>query len=123
MVLEERDARGKIPFEATDARCGERGGLEVEVPGQLGLPLLHEVRRAKHGEAVDLAAVPQFTCDEPGLDGLSDTDVIGDEEPNGGLPEGHQERDQLVGPRLDGDVGKRPEGSGPGPELELQGVS
>ncbi len=58
MVLEERDARREVPFEASDARCGERGGLEVEVPGQLGLPLLHEVRRAKHGEAVDLAAVP-----------------------------------------------------------------
>ena len=33
MVLEERGAGREVPFEASDAGCGERGGLEVEMPG------------------------------------------------------------------------------------------
>ncbi len=80
------------------------------------------MRRAEHGKAVDFAAVPQFTGDESGFDGFSDAHVVGDEEANGGLPERHEKRDQLIGAGFDGDVGEGPERSGTGAELELQGV-
>jgi hypothetical protein len=67
------------------------------------LPLVTEVGRAQHGQPADLAALPELAGDEPGLDGLADPDVVGDEQPHRIEPEGHQERDELVGARADGD--------------------
>ena len=55
-------------------------GVEVELVAQLGLPLLGEVRRAEHGEPLDLAAVEQLAGDQQRLDRLADADVVGDQE-------------------------------------------
>ena len=70
---------------------------------QLALPLLGEVRRAEHGEALDLAAVEQLAGDQRGLDRLADADVVGDQQPHRVELERHQQRHELVGARLDGD--------------------
>ena len=75
-------ARREVALEAGGTRRCDRDGPEVETPLELGHPLVHEVRRAEHREALDVAAVEQFARDERGLDGLADADVVGDEQPD-----------------------------------------
>jgi hypothetical protein len=83
---------------------GDGHGADVEARLELAHPLLHEVRRAQHGERLDVAAVEQLAGDERGLDGLADADVVGDEQAHGIELERHQQRDELVGAGLDGDL-------------------
>jgi hypothetical protein len=85
---------------------------------QLGLPLIHQVWRTNHGKAGRLTPVAKFTRDERGFNGLADTNIVGDEQPDGILAQGHQERDQLIGTRLDGDTGKATERAGGSPYAE-----
>src|SRR4051794_17771280 len=59
-----------------------------------------------------------LTGDEEGLDGLSDADVVGDQEPDGVHLQGHEERHELVRPRLDGDLAERSERAGTRAETE-----
>ena len=86
-------------------------------------PLLDEVRRAEHGEAVDLAAVEQLAGDERGLDGLADADVVGDEQAHRVELERHEQRHELVGARLDGDLAEAAEGPGAAPQREQERVA
>ena len=81
----------------------------MEAGLQLADPLVDQVRRAEHGEAVDLAAVEQLAGDERGLDGLADADVVGDEQAHRVQLERHQQRHELVGARLDGDLAEAAE--------------
>mgnify|MGYP002138740365 CR=1 FL=1 len=63
----------------TRGRCrGQRNRLQVKACFQFALPLLNQVRRAKHGEASDLATVHQLTGDQPGFDGFAEADFIGE---------------------------------------------
>ena len=77
-------------------RARHRGGTCSLISA---LPLLGEVRRAEDGEPLALAAVQELRGDEAGLDRLADADVVGDEEPDGVLPQRHEQRHELVGPR------------------------
>ena len=53
------------------------------------------MRRAEDRETVGLAAIDQLAEDQPRLDGLADTDIVGDQQPHDGQPQGHQQRYQL----------------------------
>ena len=91
------------------ARGDDELGIDVELVPHLRLPLLGQVRRAEHRHAPDLAPVEQLAGDQQRLDRLADAHVVGDEEPDRIQPKGHQQRHQLVGPRLHGDPPERAE--------------
>ena len=87
--------------------CGagqDQLGLETELLPQFVPPLLGQCGAAQHGQAACLAELQQLLGDEPGLDGLTDADVIGDEEAHDILTQSEQERHELVGAWLDGDA-------------------
>ena len=67
------------------------------------------MRRAKHGERIDLAPIHQLAQDQAGLDRLADADVVGDEQPRHRQAKRHQQGDELVGPRLEGELRRRAE--------------
>jgi len=123
VVLEKRDARRQLALQAGDAGGGERDRLEMEMPVELGLPLLDQMRRTEHGEAGDLAAIMQLAHDQARFDRLADADVVGNQQANRRLAERHQQRHELIRPRLDGDVGERAERTGTGAKLELQRIA
>ena len=95
----------------------------MELVAQLGLPLLGQVRRAEHGQALDLAAVQQLAGDQAGFDGLADAHIVGDQQADRVELERHQQRHELVGPRLDANPGKRAERPGAGAEAQAHGVA
>ena len=64
-------------------------------------PLLDEVRWAKHGETIYLAAVHQFTKDKARLDRFPDPDIIGDQKTGHLQPKRHQQWDELIGSGLE----------------------
>ena len=121
--LEERHAGAATPLEARDGAREDELGLDVELLAQLALPLLGEGGRAEDGEPVRLAPGDQLGGDEAGLDRLADADVVGDEEAHRVELERHEERDELVGARLDGDGAEAPERPGAGAEAEPDGVA
>ena len=67
------------------------------------------MRRAKHGQAADFATVHQLSHDEAGLNSLADADVVGDQQAHGAEAQGHQQRYQLIGTWLHGNVAERTE--------------
>jgi hypothetical protein len=117
VVLKQRDSGRQVFLQPTNAGCGEGDGLEMEVPGEFRLPLVNEVGRAKNREASDLTAVVKLANNQAGLDGFADTGVVSHQEANRRLAQRHEQRHELVGTRLDGDVGKRAKGPGTGAKL------
>jgi hypothetical protein len=61
--------------------------------------------------------------DERGLDGLADTDVVGDEQAHRIELERHEQRHELVGARLDGDLAEAAERAGAAPQRQQQRVA
>ena len=96
---EEARARRNAAFQAPRAAGGDRGGAEMEADLQFGDPLVHEMRRAEHDAAVDVAAVEQLAGDEQRLDRLADPHVVGDEQAHGVELQRHEQRHELVGAR------------------------
>ncbi len=76
----------------------------MELVLALGLPLLGQVRRAENREPADLAPVKQFPGHEQALDRLADADVVGNQQPDRVHLQGHQERHELIGAWLHGDL-------------------
>ena len=111
MRVEEGLVEGEATFEPGGGGGGDGGGVDAETGFQFAHPLVDEMGWAEDGEGLDLAPVDQFAQDESGLDGFADADVIGDEEAGDGLAQRHQERDELVGARLEREVGGRAEGA------------
>ena len=97
-------------LKATYGRTQYQFGIDVELVAELSLPLLREMRWTEDREAVNLAAIEEFTSDQAGLDGLADADIVGDQEPHGIEPQRHEERHELIRPRLYGNLRKRPKG-------------
>jgi hypothetical protein len=64
------------------------------------------MRGTEHGQPLNFPSIEKFPGDQAGLDGLADAHVIGNEKPDRVEFEGHQERDDLIGPRLHGDAAK-----------------
>jgi hypothetical protein len=83
VAVEDRNPERQVAFQSLDGAGEHQLGLDVELLGQLGLPLLGQMRRTEHGQAPDLAPVEQLAGDETGLDGLADADVVGDEQRTG----------------------------------------
>ena len=114
VAVEDRDAQRQVALQALDRAAQHQLGLDVELLGQLALPLLGQVRRAEHGHPSDLAAVEQFAGDDGRFDGLADADIVGDQQAHGVELERHHQRHELVGPRLDGDAAEAAERAGGG---------
>jgi len=122
MRIEQR-LRGGSPRSSRGAEeAVTAAASEVELGVQFAGPLLNQMRRAEDCEAVGLAAIDQLAQDQPRLDGLADTDIVGDQQPHDGQPQGHQQRYQLVGARLECHASGRPERAGAAPERQSQGL-
>ena len=107
VVLDAHHLLSEIRTLEAGGRAGENEhGHDLDLLMEGTLALLGEVRRAEDGGAEDLTAVEELTGDQAGLDRLADSDVIGDQEADRRLTKGHEQRDELVGPRLDGDAGE-----------------
>lgn len=89
---------------------------------QRALPLLGQMRRTQHTEALDLPAIPQLARDEAGLDGLADADIISDEHAHRIEAHGEEQGDELVGAGLDGDAGEGLEGASGAAQREARGL-
>ncbi len=113
----------QIAFEPAGARRGDADRADVEVRLQLAEPLINEVRRTENGSALDIATVEELARDERRLDGLADADVVGDQQAHRIELERHQERHELVGARLDGDLTGTSERARAAAEREEQGVA
>ena len=100
------------PVEPAGGAGEDELGVDVELVLELSLPLLGQVGRAEDREATDLATIEQFPGDQQGLDCLADADVVGDKQPDRVQLQGHQERHELIGPGLDGDLAEGPERAG-----------
>ena len=81
------------------------------------------MRRADDGQPFDLAPVEQFAGNQPRFDGLADAHIIGNQQPDDVLAQGHEQRHELIRPRLDGQVAEAAERASPGAEPEPQGVA
>ncbi len=123
MHREDALARRNAPLQPPCAPGGDGGGADMEAGLQLGDPLVHEMRRAEDGAALDVAAVDQLAGDEQGLDGLPDPHVVRDEEAHRVELQRHEQRHELVGARLDRDLSDAPEGSGAAAQREQQRVA
>lgn len=121
--MEDAVADGQVALQPRGAVGGDGHGAEVKARLELGGPLIDEVRRTQDGEAGDVAAIEELARDESGLDGLADANVVGDEQTHHVELERHQQRDELVGPGLDGDLSRGPEGPGAAAEREQEGVA
>lgn len=123
VLAEERCAWRQRFFEPGGTGGSEGDGAEVETGFEFRDPLFDEVRRAEDGAAGDFVAIKELADDESGLDGFADADIVGDEEPDDGEPEGHEERNELIGSRFDGDVSEGPERAGAVAQTEVDGVA
>ena len=63
-------------------RLGGRVELLEELRLELGLPLFHERRGSEDQDAVRHAAHAQLLHDDPGFDGLAETDLVGEDRPS-----------------------------------------
>ena len=123
MYREDALARRNAPLQATRAPGGDGGGADLEPNLQLSDPLVHEMRRTEDDGAIDVAAVEQLARDEQGLDRLPYPDVVRDEQAHRIELERHEQRHELVRPRLDRDLTDAPKGSRPPPQREQQRVA
>ena len=74
------------------------------------------MRRAEDRETIRLAAIDQLAQDETTFDRLADTDIVGDEQSDDGKPQRHQQRHELIGPRLEAQARGGPERPRTAPE-------
>ena len=75
-------ANPAVPLQARRCSGQHEFRINVKFVAKFGLPLLRELRRAQDGEALNLAAVQQLTRNKTGFDGLSDTNVVGNQQAN-----------------------------------------
>src|SRR5262249_55165992 len=66
------------------------------------------------------AAIHQLAHDQPGLDGLTDADIVGDQQSHDGNPQRHQQWDKLIGAWLEAETCRRSKWSGAPPERKSQ---
>ena len=121
--LEDGRADRKIALQSCGGRGEHQLGVQMELLVEFSLPLLRQVRGAEHRKSGGVSGGEQFLGDEPGFHGLADADVIRDEESHGVELERHEQWDELVGARLDGDVTETPERTRAGTHAEAQRVA
>ena len=121
--VEQRLAMEEATLEAGSRRRQHEFGVDVELLGQLLLPLLGQVRWAQHAHALRVALLQQLLGDQGRLDRLADADVVGDQQAHRVELERHQQRHQLVRARRHADPADRAERTGAGAEAEPQRVA
>jgi hypothetical protein len=85
--------------------------LDGEFLAQCALPLIAEVSWAQHGESTGETAIEQFTRDHSRFNRLAHADIVRDQQPHRRLPQGHDQRHELIRPWYDRDAAegaKRP---------------
>ena len=105
-------------FELADGAGQDEFGVDAELAGQFALPLFGERGTAEDGQAGGVALLQQFGSDQASFHGLADAYVVGDKESDRLLPQGHQERHQLVGAGFYGEPGQGAERAGAGAETD-----
>ena len=114
MNLEQRLVRAQTPLQAGGRSSAHDLGVDAELLREFLLPLLAQVGRAYDCEPLDLSAIEEFPGDQPGLDGLADADIVGDEQPHRVELQRHEQRHELIGARFDIEVAEAPERPGAG---------
>ena len=122
MGIKHRGAGRQVALQPCGTGAANHHSLDVEAVFQFALPLLAQVRRAQHCHAVYFTSVEHLAGNQCAFDGFADTYVIGNQQPNSGLFQGHEQRHQLVSTGLHGNVAKAAERARPAAQLELQGV-
>ena len=69
---------------------------EAELLAHLALPLPAQARRADHEDLLGLVAQHQLLGNEARLDGLAETDIVGDQQADPRHPERFDQREELV---------------------------
>ena len=118
VLVEQRLVHHQAPLEALDGAGQQQHGVDAELRRQLALPLLGQGRRAEDRAALDGALREQLGRDQTGLHRLADAHVVGDQQPDDVLAQGHQQRDVLVAAGAHGDAGQRAERPGAGGETD-----
>ena len=121
--VEQRLAVEEAAFQAGGRRRQHELGVDVELLGQLLLPLLGQVRRAQHAHALRVALLQQLLGDQGRFDRLADADVVGDQQADRVELERHQQRHQLVRARRHADPSDRAERAGARAEPEPQRIA
>ena len=122
-VVEDRLARPALPLQAGDCAGQHLLRIDVELLGQLRLPLPRKMRRAQHGHPGDLPAVHKLAGDQRRLDRLPYAHIVGDQQPHRVQLQRQQQRHQLVGARLHGDRSEGAEGAGAGAEAQAGSIA
>ena len=118
--VEQRLAQRQAALQPGHGGGEDQLGVDAELAAQLAPATARRGRASRARRAAALALGEQLGGDQAGLDGLADADVVGDQQPDGVLPQRHQQRHELVGAGLDGDAGEGPERAGAGAEPEPQ---
>ena len=101
------DPEAPLPADPREVRTVEDHEEEAEALLHLRLPLLQHGGGRRDDDLLRLLAEQQLARDEPGLDGLAEAGVVGDEEVDAGHPERLAERLHLVGVDLDAGAERR----------------
>ena len=109
--VKDRLAGRQSPLQLLGGAGPHHLGRQVELADHVALPLLTQVRRADHRDLADLAPIQQFAGDQQRLHRLAEAHLVGDQHPTHLLLERHQQRHQLVRPRLQRHVAEAAERS------------
>lgn len=110
-------------FQAANRAGQHQFGFQAELAPEFSLPLLGQRGTAQHRQAAGVTDLEQFGGDQGGLDGLADTDVVGDQQAHDVLAQRHHQRHHLVGARFDRDRGQAAERACGGTESDPQRTS
>ena len=106
IMVKERNSMGNIPLQPVHTGGGEGYGLDMKVCQQFMLPLFHQMRRRKDGSLRDFSTIKKLSNDESCLYGFTNTDIVGNKQPNSWQAQGHKQRNELIGTWFDRDIAK-----------------
>jgi len=72
-------AAGDLPLKPSDCTCADDFRMNVKMSRQFCLSLVAQVRRAQHAQSPGFTAVEQFARNQPSLDRLPNTYVVGNQ--------------------------------------------
>jgi hypothetical protein len=102
-LVEDGLVEGPAPLKPIDRARQDQFSLDVEFLGQLALPLFGELGGTENRQPPGLTTIEELAGDEARFDGLPNSHVVGDQQPDGIKPERHEERDELIRPGFDAD--------------------
>src|SRR5439155_22138049 len=110
-------------FQYRDADRPDEYSIDVEFIAQLTLPLLAEVQRTEHAEALDLAAIEQLAGDQPVFRRLAQSDVVGNQQADRLQAQCHEQWHELIRAWLECDATERAQRSRGSPKAEAGGIA